>query len=80
MVDLDFDFDLLTFWLDVTNTTCSVGGIGVALNGVYIYSQSDGSSECADAIESEGPTFELCGGHADFDGLKDFGFSFLFIV
>lgn len=47
-----------------TDTTCKNGAIAVALNGVAIFGQSDGTSACADAVTAEGDTFDRSGGHA----------------
>ena len=46
------------------NVTCLYGPVGVALNGVPIYSQS-GKSTCVDAAQQEGTTFDKCAGHED---------------
>ena len=50
------------------DATCIAGQIGVALNGVSFFGQSDGTSACGDATSSEGATFDNCGGHATNQG------------
>jgi len=51
------------------NTTCIEGAIGILRNGVVIYSQSGNAQSCSDAVDSEGDTFDRCGGHADNSGI-----------
>ena len=47
------------------NLNCDYGSVGVALNGVPIYSQRGVGDSCVDSISEEGATFDKCGGHAD---------------
>ena len=51
-----------------TETKCLTGGIGMLKNGVVVFSQSDGTSACGDAVASESWTFDACGGHATGNG------------
>ena len=49
---------------EIFDVRCVPGGVGIALNGVEIYSVW-GSDPCFDAILAEGGTFDECGGHSD---------------
>eukprot|EP01041_Mallomonas_annulata_P004938 gene4938-9856_t len=47
------------------DVSCVYGTVGIALNGVSIYSKRAKGSVCTDAIAAEGTTFDKCGGHSD---------------
>ena len=49
--------------------TCKTGDVGILRNGVVIFSQSDGTTECGDAVAAESTTFDACGGHATGAGM-----------
>jgi len=49
----------------VTNVTCSTSEVAVALNGVSIYSQSDDSGTCGDAVAMHSGELDGCGGRTD---------------
>jgi hypothetical protein len=49
-----------------TNTSPVLGAIGIAINGVSIYGNSDADSR--DAYVYEGQTFDFCGGHPQQQG------------
>jgi len=49
----------------VTNVTCRTSEVGVALNGVSIYSQSDETGSCGDAVAGLSGELDGCGGRTD---------------
>jgi len=53
---------------DTLNVTCTVDGLGILRNGVVLYGQAVGLTDCSDAVVSEADTFDYCGGHADGQG------------
>ena len=50
---------------DLFDVSCVYGAVGIALNGVSIYSKRAKGTVCSDAIAAEAATFDKCGGHAD---------------
>lgn len=52
----------------LVDTSCVGGPIGFGLDGVSIYGPGDGTPECNDAVNFEGDTFDVSGGHASAFG------------